>query len=437
MRLKPALRLRGRLTLPGDKSISHRAAIIAALSRGTSLIQNFSTSRDCASTLQCLRELGVEWEQLSDAIRIKGLGLNGLKRPAVALDCGNSGSTMRMLAGVVAAHDFNTVLTGDESLLTRPMRRIIEPLEMMGARISSAENKPPLSIMGTTKLRSIDYEATVASAQVKSSILFAGLQAQGTTTVTERRITRDHTERLLKFFGVQIEKNSTPEGGLRITLPGSSQPVSRELRIPGDISSAAFFIGAAGLLNDSQLEIDEVGLNATRTKFLSVFRLLGLNVSFEERGISGGEPFGKVHVTGQMDMNQPEFQTSNRLPADMVPWTIDELPLLAVVGSQVTGGITVRGAGELRYKESDRIAATVANLRAMGADVDEFDDGFAVRGPRRLSGTALKSYGDHRIAMAFTVAALLADGDSELDDPECVSISFPEFFDLLESVVER
>ncbi len=437
MRLKPAKRLRGRLTLPGDKSISHRAAIIAALAKGTSTLQNFSTSDDCAATLRCLRALGVSVELHESILDVKGVGLRGFAKPLDTLDCGNSGSTIRMLAGALAAQEFTTTLIGDASLSVRPMRRIIEPLEMMGAKISSVEQRPPLAITGSSELHPINFQPTVASAQVKSCILFAGLHAPGNTTVVERRPTRDHTERLLSFFGIPVSTEEMPNGSTRIAVHGPAQPSAREFRIPGDVSSAAFFVAAASLLEGSDLRIDDVGLNPSRTQFLSVFGLLGLPVKHKILATSGGEPCGYISVTAARTSDQPSFQSANRLPADLVPSLIDELPLLAVVGTQVVGGITVRGASELRYKESDRISATVSNLKAMGAQVREFDDGFAVRGPQPLHGATLQSFGDHRIAMAFTIAALLAHSESELDDAGCVAVSFPEFFDLIQSVVER
>lgn len=437
MRIKPAKRIKGSLSLPGDKSISHRAAILAAIATGTSEFENFSTSQDCASTLGCLQALGVPVIREQGRVSITGMGLSGLSEPSQPLNCGNSGSTMRMLAGLLAGQKFTATLTGDSSLSSRPMRRVIEPLKLMGAQISSADSKPPLTITGNPTLRAISYEPTVSSAQVKTSVLLAALQANGKTSVTERRVTRDHSERLLRYFGIPVETTTTPEGQPRISLSGPAQPLAKEFWIPGDISSAAFFVAAAGLLENSSLQIESIGLNPTRTKFLSVFKLLGLNLSYEAEGESGGEPFGTIEVSANEAGAQPSFQSANRLPADDIPSLIDELPLLAVVGSQVPGGVTVRGATELRYKESDRISATVANLRVMGVNVDEFEDGFAIRGPQKLKGASLKSHGDHRIAMAFTVASLLADSVSELDDPDCVSVSFPEFFDLLESVVER
>ena len=437
MRIKPAKRIRGSISLPGDKSISHRAAILAAIATGTSEFENFSTSQDCASTLSCLQALGVPVIREQGRVSIAGVKLGGLSEPSQPLNCGNSGSTMRMLAGLLAGQKFSATLTGDSSLSSRPMRRIIEPLKLMGAQISSADSKPPLTITGNPNLSAISYEPTVSSAQVKTSVLFAGLQAKGRTRITESRVTRDHSERLLRFFGVRVETTTTPEGQPRISLTGPAQPLAKGFWIPGDISSAAFFVAATGLLNNSSLKIENVGLNPTRKRFLSVFELLGLNLNYEAEGESGGEPFGTIEVSANQAGSQPSFQSANRLPADDIPSLIDELPLLAVVGSQVSGGVTVRGATELRYKESDRISATVGNLRAMGVNVDEFEDGFAVRGPQKLNGASLRSQGDHRIAMAFTVGALLADSESELDDPDCVSVSFPEFFELLESVVER
>lgn len=437
MKIRAAKRVVGRLTLPGDKSISHRVAIVAALADGTSAIENFSTSRDCATTLNCLGHLGVLVHEREGFLEITGVGLRGFKKPLHPLDCGNSGSTIRMLAGVLAAQNFTSRLTGDRSLSVRPMRRIIEPLEKMGASISSSAYKPPLEITGNPQLQGIDYELPIPSAQVKTAMLLAGLCADGPTMLTERRVTRDHSERLLKFVGVPISSEALDDGGKRISVSGPAQPSARNFKIPGDISSAAFFIAAASLLEGSDLRIEDVGLNPTRTQFISTFRWLGLNVGYEPVEEWGGEPVGLINVSCEPRRVNPSFQSANRLPADLVPALIDELPLIGVVGSQIAGGITVRGASELRYKESDRIAATVNNLRAMGVDAKEFEDGFVVRGPQKLRGASLRSYGDHRIAMAFTVAALLADGESELDEADCVAVSFPEFFEMLEALVQR
>ncbi len=427
MKLTPARFLSGSFRLPGDKSISHRAALIAALADGSSEILNFSSAADCASTLSCLRELGVSIEQQND--KIVFAGSQKLAAPRRPLDCGNSGSTLRILAGVLAGHDFTAELIGDESLSSRPMRRIIEPLEMMGAKIESTDGKAPLKVHGSNRLNPITYKLPVASAQVKSAILFAGLNAPGRTTVIERSPTRDHTERLFNGFGVPVTTNAD----LSVTLDGPARFTGGSITIPGDVSSAAYFVAAAMLLPGSNLTIEGVGLNPTRAAFLSVLSLWGADISTTDLQSERNEPYGTINVRGGLSRT-----TSDRtLSESMIPSLIDELPLLAVVGSQIEDGIQIRDAAELRLKESDRLATTAANLRAMGADVEEFDDGLRVYGPTKLRGALIDSHGDHRIAMAFSVAALLAEGETEITGAECVAISFPEFFTLLESLAKR
>jgi 3-phosphoshikimate 1-carboxyvinyltransferase len=430
MKLASARRIRGRLRLPGDKSISHRAALIAALADGPSEISNFSTARDCASTLSCLRDLGISIEQRDNG-RMNISGARGFVSPTKPLDCGNSGSTMRILAGVLAGHELTAELIGDESLSTRPMRRIMEPLELMGARIEARDGKPPLKIRGAQKPEPITYKLPVASAQVKSAILFAGLNAAGRTTVIETSPSRDHTERLFNGFGVPVVTNSD----LSVTLDGPARFSAGPITIPGDISSAAYFIAAAMLLSRSDLVVESVGLNPGRAAFLTVLSSWGANISQTDLQMERNEPVGAVQVRG--GIGTAASDTDRTLSGSMIPSLIDELPLLAVVGTQVPGGIEIRDAGELRLKESDRLATTAQNLRAMGAEVEELPDGLRVDGPTELRGAPINSYGDHRIAMAFSVAALLASGDTEIRGSESAAVSFPEFFDLLESVIER
>jgi 3-phosphoshikimate 1-carboxyvinyltransferase len=429
MRLTPARKLIGRITVPGDKSISHRAALIAALSSGSSELSNFSTAADCASTLACLQRLGVSIESTDGVIRFAGN--QELKTPDQPLDCGNSGSTMRILAGVLAGQDFSTKLVGDKSLSSRPMRRIIEPLELMGAKIDSTDGKPPLTIRGSGRLQPITYQLPVASAQVKSAILFAALFANGRTTVIEKSPSRDHTERLFNGFGVPVTSNDD----LSITIDGPARFNGGAITIPGDISSAAYFIAAAMLLPRSEVTIEAVGLNSTRAGFVSVLRSWGARIVTTDLRSERNEPIGTIKVEGGLgSMVRDEDRI---LSGSMIPSLIDELPLLAVIGSQVPGGIQIRDAEELRLKESDRLLATAENLRAMGAEIDEFDDGIAVHGPTNLRGATIDSFGDHRIAMAFSVAALIASGETEIKDSECVAISFPEFFHLLDRLAVR
>lgn len=432
---------------PGDKAVSHRAAIIAAIARGASRIENFSTGDDCLATLSCLKALGVraEWEAGGGALLVEGVGLEGLRAPRAALDCRNSGSTMRMLAGVLAGQSFESTLTGDESLRARPMKRVIEPLELMGAHVESREGRAPLLITGRVPLKAIAYEMAVASAQVKSAVLLAGLYAKEQTSVIEAgaRRTRDHTERMLRWYGARVTERLSEDGSSNvISLEPKAQLRARDFRVPGDISSAAFFIAAASLLPGSSLKIRGVGLNPTRAAFLSVLRSLGADVRVEQSAGSSGrwaeldEPFGDIEVRGGAGL-APAKPESNQLRGALIPQLIDELPMLAVVGTQVTGGLTIRDATELRLKETDRIKATVENLRAMGARVEEHEDGLTIPERTRLRGAKIKAYGDHRIAMAFSIAALVAEGDSEIDGAESVSISFPEFYQLLESVTQR
>lgn len=436
-----AKRIRGRLTLPGDKSISHRAAIIAAIANGISRISNYSTSADCASTLSCLGELGVRIERNGADILVHGVDDEVLRPPNQALDCGNSGTTMRLLAGVLAGQDFTAELTGDESLRKRPMQRIIEPLEMMGARISSSDGHAPLEITGRKHLQAIDYELLVASAQVKSCILLAGLNAEGRTLVIEKERTRDHTERMLGLFGAPIQSavaQREPTDARFAAITGPAQLRACEISIPGDISSAAYFLAAAALLPGSLLGVNQVGVNPTRILFLKQLRAAGFDIAVSEVQERSNEPVGHVTVRGVERPQRPgNFELPLKLEGSLIPQLIDELPLLAVLGSQIQNGIEIRNAKELRAKESDRIAATVENLRAMGAEVEEFDDGLRVNGSTRLRGARIDPRGDHRIAMAFSVAALIAEGETEITDAECVGVSFPEFFDLIETIIER
>lgn len=444
MKIRPARRIRGRLRLPGDKSISHRAALLAALAEGRSRVTNFSTSADCTTTLDCLRQLGVSIDVEETTVSIEGRGARGLRAPAAMLDCGNSGSTMRLLAGVLAGQAFVSELTGDDSLRSRPMRRIIEPLEQMGARIASTNGRAPLRIEGRQPLSPIAHEMTVASAQVKSCILLAALNAQGRTEVVEEAcVTRDHTERMLRWLGVALESRGAEHAETTrsvLSLDGPARLHARDISIPGDISSAAFFIAAAALLPGSTLQLEAVGLNPTRAEILKTLPALGLSVSATNEREECNEAVGDIRVSADEGHDAPSSSSAegrNILRGAGVARLIDELPVLAVVGSQLPGGLEIREAAELRVKESDRIRATVENLRAMGASVEEFDDGLRVAGRTRLRGALIRTHGDHRIAMAFAIAALLAEGESELDDAACARISLPEFFELLEAVVER
>ncbi|MGE3277257.1 MAG: 3-phosphoshikimate 1-carboxyvinyltransferase [Vicinamibacterales bacterium] len=418
----PATALRGALDVPGDKSISHRYALLGAIAAGPTTIANYSTGADCASTLRCLEALGAAVSREAAPVpgsvprlRIEGRGLAGLQPPGGPLDCGNSGSTMRMLAGIVAGHPFRSVLDGDDSLRRRPMRRIVDPLSAMGATASTApDGRPPVVIEGG-HLRGITYEPPVPSAQLKSAVLFAGLQATGETVVVEPGPTRDHTERALRAFGVRLEVD-----GRRIALTGGQQPVGGERRVPGDLSSAAFFAAAAAARPGSLVDITGVGLNPTRTGFLELLRRFGADVTLDIQREDDGEPVGCLRVTGGA------LGSLTVTPAE-VPDVIDELPVLAALAT-AGGEIHVTGAGELRVKESDRITALVTGLRALGADADELPDGFHVRGHRPLRGGTADACGDHRLAMAFAIAALAAAAPCEITGADAVAVSYPTFF---------
>jgi 3-phosphoshikimate 1-carboxyvinyltransferase len=423
----PAGRVRGSVRLPGDKSISHRYAILAALADGPTIIHGYSTGNDCASTLACLRALGVSVHEASDgsaasaSYLIEGRGLGGLVAPSSTLDAGNSGSTMRMLAGVLAAHPFDATLDGDASLRRRPMRRVIDPLERMGARVSARDGCPPLHVRGADPVQPLDFQPDVPSAQVKSAILLAGLHANGVTRVREDIPTRDHTERALQAFGARI--GCTPK---EVTVQGRQRLTGCTLRVPGDISSAAFWLAAAASLPGSDLVLEQVGLNPTRTAILDVLRRFGAWIEARVESEEGHEPVGSIRI------RHGALGAAEILPPD-VPGLIDELPVLAALATH-GGELAVSGAQELRVKESDRISALAEGLRALGADIDERPDGFHVRGNRRLSGGEADARGDHRLAMAFAVAALGAAGPTTIRDAGAAAVSYPEFFSVLESL---
>lgn len=437
MIIKPARRLRGECRVPGDKSISHRAAILAALANGTSRIKGFSNSRDCLATLSCLTSLGVSIGRSDGRIQIEGKGLSGLSQPGKPLDCENSGTTMRLLSGVLAAQNFSTTLTGDHSLGARPMTRIIEPLKRMGATIVSRDGRPPLVINGAGKLNPIKYEMPIPSAQVKSCLLLAGLYPEGPTEVVERAgPTRDHTEKMLRWFGANLKSGQDTSGQNKSTVVGPAKLLARDVAVPGDFSAAAFFIVAAMLLSGSKIEIHDVGINPTRTQLLDTLRAIGAQIEISAKAVVCDEPLATLRVRGTDFWNAREGLTLT-ISGSLTAALIDELPLLAVVGSKLPGRLIIQDARELRYKETDRIAATVKNLHAMGALVQEREDGLTIHGGTRLHGAELDSFGDHRIAMAFSIAALLAKGESEIKGSECVAVSFPNFFEVFESLVER
>lgn len=416
--ISPARGIRGRLRVPGDKSIAHRYAILAALADGTSRLVNYAPGADCQSTLTCLRSLGVGIDRnLDGTVAVTGRGFNGWRRAETALDAGNSGTTMRMLVGPLAACPFSSTLVGDASLTRRPMRRVLEPLTRMGARISAAEGHAPLTIEGQP-LHGIRFEPSVPSAQVKSAVLLAGLHAEGLTEVTEPTQTRDHTERALAIFGYRVDRS-----GLTTTIAGGQRARPQVLSIPGDFSSAAFWMAAAAAFPNSRVDIEDVGLNPTRTALIGVLERFGARVTVRVTATEAGEPRGDVSVeSGQRGRVE--------IAPDEVPALIDELPAIATLAC-LSGEVAVRGAAELRVKESDRISTLVTGLRRLGIDATEQPDGFLVRGTGAPAGGVADAHGDHRMAMAFAIAGLGALGPSRVEGADAVGISYPGFFEAL------
>ncbi len=411
------------MRLPGDKSISHRYAMLAALAVGRSRFENFSPGADCASTLGCVHALGCAVEHdAQGVVSIDGIG-SQLRQPSQALDCGNSGSTMRMLAGMVAGQPFTSEMIGDESLSRRPMKRIIEPLTRMGAEIQSADGCAPLRITGA-KLHGIEYRPPVASAQVKTSLLFAGLLAEGKTTIEEPSRTRDHGELALRAFGAKVERSRNA-----VTIQGGQTLHPLEAYVPGDISSAAFFLCAAAIFPESNLVIDGVLLNPTRSALLDVLTAMGSRISMVRVEEHHGELVGTITLVAGAG-------SAVTIAGAQTALLIDELPVLAAI-APFTAGLEVRDAAELSVKESDRLSAVTQNLRAMGAQVEQTADGWRIPGGQKLHGAEVESFGDHRIAMAFAIAALRAEGETAIRHSECVAISYPGFFEDLERLVER
>ena len=418
----PARRVKGRITVPGDKSISHRYALVAALADGKSTLMNYSSGADCHSTLGCLRALGVETTEDGSTITLMGRGFGGFRSPSGSLDAGNSGTTMRMLAGILAGQRFTSTMIGDESLSRRPMRRVMEPLARMGAQIDATDGHAPLTIHGRV-LHGIHFAPEIPSAQVKSAVLFAGLHADGVTSVTEPAETRDHTERALQAFGLHVDVS-----GRTITVRGGQRAVPCTVTVPGDFSSAAFWMVAAASLPGSRVEIDNVGLNPTRTALVGVLRRFGARVELYDAGVVAGEPHGLIVVEG-------DRTGSVEVAASEVPGLIDELPAIAALAAH-GGQVTIRGAAELRVKESDRISVLVQGFRDLGIDAEEQGaDGLVVHGGGAPSGGIADARGDHRMAMAFAVAALSASKPSTIEGADAVAISYPTFFATLERLV--
>lgn len=426
-RVKRAPVLETEITVPGDKSISHRAIMMAALSNGVCKITNFLEGEDCLSTAAAFRQLGVTIEHPQEGMMIVHGSHGVFSAPESDLDCGNSGTTMRLMSGLLSAQPFSSRLTGDASLTKRPMRRVIEPLTAMGAKIRAEGPKdtPPLVIEGGP-LTAIAYKSPVASAQVKSAILLAGLYAKGTTSVIEPAASRDHTERMLRYFLADLRREEIREKGsrrikeCRISLAGGQKLESRDFAVPGDISSAAFWLVAAAAQPGSRLLIKEVGLNPTRTGIIDVLVRMGARIREVVEVADQGEPCGVIDIKGSR-------LHGTVIEGAEIPNVIDEIPIIAIAGALAQGDTIIRDAKELRVKETDRIAAIATNLRAMGGEVEEKEDGMIIRGGRKLKGARLPSYGDHRIAMAFAVAGLFASGETVIEDTACVKTSYPNF----------
>jgi 3-phosphoshikimate 1-carboxyvinyltransferase len=431
--IHPAKVLSGGVAPPGDKSISHRYAMLSAMAEGTSELRHFALAADCHSTLDCMSALGASVKVDKDVVKVTGRGAEGLKSSWRALDAGNSGTTIRLLTGILAGQSFTSKLSGDASIQKRPMGRVVSPLRQMGADIRAREdNFAPLQIHGT-RLRGIHYKMPMASAQVKSAVLLAGLFAEGMTSVTEPVLTRDHTELALEEFGVSVEKDGTTITVRGVGADGKGQKLqARSIDVPGDISSAVFFIAAASMFADSNIMIHGVGLNPTRTAILDVFAQMGASLQVMSLKSAYGEVVGDLAVKGTS-------LKGGVIEKEQIPLVIDELPMLAALGPYTEEGIEIRNAAELRVKESDRIAALAENLRRMGATVEERKDGLKVAGRAagKLRGAEIEPYGDHRIAMAFAVAALGAEGDTTIRDADCAGVSYPTFYEDLERVAER
>lgn len=424
MRFNKANGLSGELTVPGDKSISHRSIMLGSIAKGTTAIRGFLQGADCLSSIACFRKMGVEIQNDGDLVTVKGLGLRGLKAPTDTLDVGNSGTTTRLMSGILAAQNFSCRVNGDASIQKRPMKRIMLPLSMMGANITSelGNDCAPLRITGSN-LHGIAYDSPVASAQVKSAILFAGLYADGVTSVTEPAVSRNHTELMFESFGVDIKTE-----GRTATVHPASELYAQEIEVPGDISSAAYFIAAGLITPNSEITIKNVGINPTRDGILRVCEMMGANVKLEVKGGGVGEPIADITVS-------TTTLHGCEIGGNIIPTLIDEIPIIAIMAATAEGDTIIKDAAELKVKESNRIDVMVSNLSAMGASIEATDDGMIIHGGKTLHGAAIDSKLDHRIAMSFAVASLIADGETEILGSECVDISYPTFYrDLMKLV---
>ena len=424
MKFNPLSGLRGEITIPGDKSISHRSVMFGSLAKGTTKITGFLQGADCLSTISCFRKMGISIENLEDTVLVHGNGLHGLKKPDSVLDCGNSGTTIRLISGILSAQNFSVTLTGDASIQKRPMKRIMDPLSQMGADITSVNGNgcAPLAINGRT-LHGIHYQSPVASAQVKSAILLAGLYAEGETKVTEPSLSRNHTELMLKEFGADVRTEKTTA----IIRP-AEELFAKEIAVPGDISSAAFFLAAGLMIPHSELLIKNVGINPTRDCMIHVCRAMGGDLTLLNVRMTG-EPVADILV-------RTSSLHATDIHGDIIPTLIDELPMIAAMAYFAEGDTIIRDAAELKVKESNRIAVMAENLSAMGADVEETVDGMIIHGGKPLHGATIDSHLDHRIAMTFAITAALAEGETEILGAECVNISYPDFYQDLNKLAQ-
>jgi 3-phosphoshikimate 1-carboxyvinyltransferase len=414
----------GVLTVPGDKSISHRSVMLGSLAKGTTRVTGFLQGADCLSSIDCFRKMGVDITNNGDEVIIRGLGLHGLKKPSDTLDVGNSGTTTRLMSGILAAQNFSTRVNGDVSIQKRPMKRIITPLEMMGADIKSENGNgcAPLIINGK-KLTGIHYDSPVASAQVKSAILFAGLYADGETSVTEPAISRNHTELMFEEFGVDIHT----EGRTAYVKP-AYELCARDIRVPGDISSAAYFMVAGAITPNSEITIKNVGINPTRDGIIRVFKMMGADMDINVTSGDIGEPTADITV-------RTSSLKGCTIEGEIIPTLIDEIPAIAILACFADGDTVIKDAAELKVKESNRIGVMTENLRAMGADVVATDDGMIIHGGKPLHGAVIDSHLDHRIAMSFAIAAMNADGETDIQGAECVDISYPTFYEDIKKAI--
>ena len=427
-RIEPRNRLSGTVHLPGDKSISHRCAMFAALAQGTSVVKNFSSSEDCTSTLDCLQQLGVKIDRAGSRVTLISPGRKNLTQPSGTLNAGNSGTAIRLLSGILAGLPFETSIEGDASVNQRPMRRIIVPLRKMGCQVKATADKfPPLQIRGGN-LKGIKYTLPVASAQVKSAVLLAGLAAEQETVVIEPAPCRDHTERLLPEFGIQVNVS-----GQKISITPGQEVTPANLIVPGDFSAASFFLISALLLPGSHLEMFDVGINPSRDALLSLLAQSGAKIAIENRRLVSGEPVADLKIKYSQQLLE---MFPSCIEGTLIPQLIDEIPILAILGTRLKSGLTIKDAEELRAKETDRIHAVVSNLGALGIETKEYPDGFTIPPGQTIQGGLVKTYGDHRIAMSFAIAGLIARNAVHLDDPDCCAISFPDFFQNLDAVTK-